>query len=137
MARVGERIRRVVVERARERCEYCHAPQSMLGYRLHVEHIIPTARGGSDALDNLASSCGPCNFAKGAALKLRDSTGAGGVPLFDPRVHRWHEHFAWGEDGITLVGMTPIGVATIVMLDINQPLQLSARRGWRQLGLLS
>lgn len=127
----------MVVERAQERCEYCHAPQRMLGYRLHIEHILPTARGGTDALSNLAASCGPCNFAKGAALEGRDPTSGARVPLFNPRIHRWVEHLAWGDDGITLLGLTPIGSATVVALDCNHPLQLSARQGWRQLGLLS
>ena len=108
----------------------------MLGYRLHVEHIIPTARGGTDALENLAASCGPCNFAKGAAMAGRDPATKARVPLFNPRLQRWDEHFVWGDDGMTLVGTTPIGAATIVALDSNQPLQLSARLGWRQLGLL-
>jgi hypothetical protein len=108
----------------------------MLGYRLHVEHIIPSARSGTDALDNLAASCAPCNFAKGAALVGRDPATKASVPLFNPRIHSWDEHFAWGVDGITLEGRTPIGTATLVALDTNQPLQLSARLGWRQLGLL-
>lgn len=136
MARVGERVRGIVLARARERCEYCHAPQRMLGYRLHVEHILPTARGGTDALSNLASSCGPCNFAKEATLEGFDPASNARVPLFNPRMHRWDEHFAWNEDGIMLVGRTPTGAATVLALDINQPLQLSARLGWRQLGLL-
>jgi len=31
----------------------------------HVEHMVPLARGGSNAADNICLSCGPCNLAKG------------------------------------------------------------------------
>ena len=33
------------------------------------------------------------------------------VPLFNPRTHRWDEHFRW--EGYYLTGLTPIGRATI------------------------
>lgn len=136
MARVGERTRLMVEERARGRCEYCHAPQGMLGYRLHIEHIVPRARGGTNVFSNLASSCSPCNFAKGTAVESIDTASGARTPLLNPRLQTWDEHFAWADDGVTLQGRTAIGTVTIVALDINQPLQLSARRGWRQLGLL-
>lgn len=42
-------------------CAYCKAPLPRLW---QVEHIIPKARGGTDALANLVPSCGPCNQAK-------------------------------------------------------------------------
>jgi hypothetical protein len=108
----------------------------MLGYRLHIEHIIPTARGGTDDLENLAASCAPCNFARGVTLERHDPASKSIAVLYNPRIHNWEDHFAWGEDGISLIGTTPIGTATILALDINQPLQLSARLGWHQLGLL-
>lgn len=34
----------------------------------HVDHIIPLARGGSNAPNNLCISCPPCNMSKGAKL---------------------------------------------------------------------
>lgn len=49
-------------------CHYCGAA---LGWghpsvtRPEVEHVIPRSRGGTDRLDNLVLSCGPCNRAKG------------------------------------------------------------------------
>lgn len=35
---------------------------------LHVDHIIPRARGGSDAINNLRALCARCNLAKSAKL---------------------------------------------------------------------
>ena len=43
-----------VALRARLRCEYCRAPESVFNLEFEVEHIVPTARGGSDELSNLA-----------------------------------------------------------------------------------
>jgi 5-methylcytosine-specific restriction endonuclease McrA len=58
-------LRERVEKRARRRCEYCHAPQRVSGYRFHLEHIIPSAAGGSDAIRNRALACATCNLAKG------------------------------------------------------------------------
>lgn len=41
-------------------CRLCKAT----GVRLEVDHIVPVARGGSDALDNLQALCIPCNRGK-------------------------------------------------------------------------
>jgi hypothetical protein len=51
-------------KRARQRCEYCHAPQRVSGHRYHIEHIIPKVQGGSDGLANRALACATCNLAK-------------------------------------------------------------------------
>jgi 5-methylcytosine-specific restriction endonuclease McrA len=32
-----------------------------------ADHVVPRARGGSDAIGNLVLSCGPCNNRKGAS----------------------------------------------------------------------
>jgi HNH endonuclease len=54
----------VVAERAVYRCEYCHAPEVVFNFPFEVEHILPQARGGTDALDNLALACHACNLFK-------------------------------------------------------------------------
>ena len=104
--------------------------------RFHVEHFTPRSRGGTDDLANLNLSCVACNLAKGTAIDALDPITGERVPLFNPRVHRWEEHFEWAADGVTLVGKTSIGAATVVALRMNQPLQQTARPDWRRLGLL-
>ena len=45
-------------------CQYCgeHPPKVIL----HVDHIDPVALGGSNHMDNLITSCQPCNSGKSA-----------------------------------------------------------------------
>lgn len=85
MIRVPDQVRHAVEQRAEGHCEYCHAPQVILGYRLHVAHIIHRARDGANDLDNLALSCSTCNFAKGALTAGRDPASGVRSPLFNPR----------------------------------------------------
>jgi hypothetical protein len=59
------------------------------------------------------------------------------VPLFHPRTDRWADHFAWTDGGQVLLGLTPIGRATIIALDMNAHLRRVARSDWRALGLLT
>src|SRR2546425_67064 len=35
------------------------------------------------------------------------------VPLYNPRRHRWLEHFAWNEDYILVMGVPQTGRATV------------------------
>jgi hypothetical protein len=48
------------------------------------------------------------------------------VPLFNPRVDPWKEHFTW--DGPVLLGLTPSGRATIDVLRINDRIRVEHRR---------
>jgi hypothetical protein len=54
-------IRSIVLERDGHACSYCGAEKQLEG-----DHIVPLARGGSNALSNLATACRPCNLSKGS-----------------------------------------------------------------------
>jgi hypothetical protein len=54
------RKRFFVFKRDRYRCRMCGAT----GVELEVDHIVPVADGGSDALDNLQTLCFKCNRGK-------------------------------------------------------------------------
>src|SRR5688572_85599 len=90
---IGEREKLLVRQRAGFRCEYCKAPEQVLGYALHVEHIHPTSLGGGDALNNLALSCMPCNRAKSDHTTGRDPKTRREAALFNPRRDSWEMHF--------------------------------------------
>jgi hypothetical protein len=132
----GVRLRAHVERRAHGRCEYCHAPQLVCGYRFHVEHIVPVAHGGRDDAANSALACSACNLAKGSALTGVDPQTARRVPLFNPRKQIWVEHFAWAADRQTVVGLTPTGRATIAALDMNNALRKEGRLLWFAVGWL-
>ncbi|MGI3184316.1 HIT domain-containing protein [Nioella aestuarii] len=55
-------MRYEVLKRAKYRCELCGAHEDQIA--LHVDHIIPRAKGGSDDLSNLQALCMTCNTNK-------------------------------------------------------------------------
>jgi hypothetical protein len=118
--------RQLVRGRAGNRCEYCGLPQEALPLvTFHVEHIIAKQHGGPDDLDNLALSCHHCNLHKGPNLTGVDPDTGSVVPLFHPRREIWSDHFA--AHGVTIVGLTPTGRATVRTLAMNAQSQLDAR----------
>jgi hypothetical protein len=54
------------------------------------------------------------------------------VALFNPRHHNWSDHFEWHE--AILVGLTPIGRATIELLGINDWQRIELRENLQSLG---
>jgi hypothetical protein len=116
---------RLVIARAADRCEFCGMHQSLQGATFHVEHILPSAAGGSDDLDNLCLACPGCNLHKADRTTAADPETGAVVPLFHPRRDRWASHFAW--TGEFIVGCTPVGRATVAALDLNAPRRLRIR----------
>jgi len=75
--------------------------------------------------DNLALACFACNNHKGPNLSGVDPITRAVVLLFHPRQQIWRDHFRY--DGAILLGLTPIGRATIQVLEINLPHRVSHR----------
>jgi hypothetical protein len=65
-AQVSKKLRFDVLERDGFRCRYCGAEPD--DGALHVDHIIPVAEGGATTIDNLITSCEPCNSGKGRRI---------------------------------------------------------------------
>jgi hypothetical protein len=115
---IANAIRRAVVGRAHERCEFCLLPQSQSIQRFHLDHLLPKKHGGQTLLENLALTCSWCNFHKGTDLSgIEPETGVV-VALFNPRKDRWGDHFSLR--GAVILGTTAIGRATIATLKLNQ-----------------
>ena len=123
-------IRQRVREAARDRCGYCLSPQQYVMGKLEVEHIPPRAQGGSDEDSNLWLSCSLCNRYKGSQVAGVDPFSGATVVLFNPRTQVWGEHFRWSPDGTQIVGLTPIGRATVEALQLNNELAVEVRRNW-------
>jgi hypothetical protein len=64
--------RRLVRERAGQRCEFCRLPDVADEWPFHVDHIVARIHGGDEHVDNLSWSCTQCNLHKGANLASID-----------------------------------------------------------------
>lgn len=62
---LSKRLRYEVLRRDNHTCRYCGgvAPD----VKLTVDHVLPTALGGSDLADNLVAACADCNAGKSSA----------------------------------------------------------------------
>lgn len=138
---ISDAIRQLVREKANYLCEYCHSPERLSANRFTIDHVIPRSLGGSDDLHNLALACRRCNERRYNFMTGVDPETQTGVPLFNPRRDNWAEHFLWLEGGVTIQGITAIGRATCVRLDLNDMRYPEAdsiratRRFWIQTGL--
>jgi hypothetical protein len=129
-----ENLRRRIAARADHRCGYCMTSERLTGIRLTLDHLIPLAAGGLTEENNLWVACRPCNEFKATQTHAQDPVTGQTVPLFNPRAQVWHEHFEWSSDGTHVVGLTPIGRATVVALQLNHDLIVHARRQWVKVG---
>jgi 5-methylcytosine-specific restriction endonuclease McrA len=75
--------RRRVRQVAADRCGYCLSPQALILGRLEIDHIIPSARGGTDSEENLWLACSLCNNYKGSQIEARDPLTGEVVALFN------------------------------------------------------
>lgn len=114
-------LRQAVIKRAFERCEYCWSPSAYSPEIFEVEHIQPLSSGGSTELPNLALSCPACNRFKGNLQEALDPETGQLVPIFNPRLDSWFEHFTWNSNFVLIEGLTQTGRATISTLHINRP----------------
>jgi hypothetical protein len=60
--KVTARFRRIIIEQAGRRCEYCG--RRLADAEIEIDHIVPVTRGGGGSLSNLACSCKDCNRSK-------------------------------------------------------------------------
>ena len=125
-------LRRRVIERARNACEYCLLPQDIAASLHQVDHVISEKHGGLTSLDNLALSCTTCNRRKGTDIGSLDPQTGILAPLFNPRTQTWLDHFAF--EGFRIIGLTPEGRATVELLALNSPERVMERREMSRVG---
>lgn len=65
---VSKRLRFEILRRDGFRCYYCGARGNETTDGLTVDHVNPTALGGTDAPNNLVAACADCNSGKSANL---------------------------------------------------------------------
>jgi len=79
-------------------------------------------------LENLAFACQGCNNRKYTNTEAVDPVTQAIAPLFHPRRNRWNDHFAWSDDATLILGLTPIGRATVEKLQLNRAGLVNLRR---------
>jgi HNH endonuclease len=75
--------------RAAGHCEYCHAPQILIGQTFHLDHVIPRSVGGQTVAENLCFACSHCNIAKSNRTAGIDPRSRMRVRLYNPRMDRY------------------------------------------------
>lgn len=128
-------LRATVITRAQGRCEYCQSPARYSPEVFELEHILPLSAGGATTLDNLALACPACNRYKGPRQSAIDTQTATEVPLYNPRTQQWVDHFRWNTDLQEIIGLTPIGRATVAALHMNRPAVKAFRLALNSAGL--
>jgi hypothetical protein len=126
-------VRRLVVERAGNRCEYCLFPNQASTFPHEVDHIVATKHKGSNSVENLCLSCFNCNRHKGSDLSSIDPQTGQIAHLFNPRQDRWSDHFSIR--GGHIEGLTSQGRATVDLLQFNNPEQIAQRDSLIEAGL--
>jgi hypothetical protein len=132
MRTIPASLRRRVIARAGDRCEYCRLSQRGQAATFHIDHVVPVAAGGPTTVENLALACVSCSLRKGARRTATDPESGEEAPIYHPRQQRWEEHFRW-DDG-RVVGLTATGRATIAALAMNRTLLLAIRAEEQRLG---
>ncbi|WP_437946418.1 HNH endonuclease [Sorangium sp. So ce296] len=131
---VSELLRSRIEEADRRRCQYCLTSEANSGIPLTYDHITPISKGGPTSFENVCLACRPCNEFKAGATESVDPLTGEVVPLFNPRLHRWSDHFTWSVDATRVEGVTPFGRATVIALRMNRPTIVAARRRWAEVG---
>jgi hypothetical protein len=126
-------LRLFVLERAHNRCEYCLFPQAFAAHRHEPDHIIPVQHGGATDEENLALACFRCNRNKGPNVGSFDPLTGQLTAFFNPRIHRWNEHFELY--GPEILPLTPEARVTVKILRLNEEDRLIERKRLLDLGL--
>lgn len=125
MRQIPASLRRLVIQRAANRCEYCGLSQTGQAATFHIDHIVPVAAGGPTSVDNLALACVSCSLRKSARQSAVDPETGAECPLYNLRSQEWTLHFRW--DDVRVVGLTPTGRATVAALRMNRAVIIAIR----------
>jgi HNH endonuclease len=112
--------RNFIMLRAKGCCEYCQTLYDFSPDTFEIEHIKSLFEGGTNELDNLAFSCGGCNSNKYYRINAIDPSTNEIVPLFNPRLDIWAQHFQWQENFSIIEAITPKGRVTVDLLKLNR-----------------
>jgi hypothetical protein len=117
MSYVSASLRRLVIERAGNCCEYGLLAQTDNPFSFHIEHIKSVKHGGETTSENMCLSCPDCNAFKGSDIASEDPETGQLAPLFNPTSQNWSEHFSLL--GNSIKPLTAVGRVTVFLLRMN------------------
>jgi HNH endonuclease len=131
-SRIPTALRRRVSARARGFCEYRLVHEEDTYFGCEADHIISYKHGGGNTIENLALACLPCNRAKGSDIGslVHDRF----TRFYNPRIDPRFDHFEIAPDGVRIVALSDIGLATVRILGFNLPERLEDRGMLRSMG---
>lgn len=132
MTYVSAELRREVVTRAGNCCEYCRLGQEDNTFSFQIDHVIAEKHEGETILENLSLSCPNCNGFKGSDIGSIDRETGLLTPLYNPRTQNWEDHFRL--NGPLIESLTAEGRVTVRLLKLNRSEQVDERRGLIALG---
>lgn len=132
--RIPVPLQRKIREQARFRCGYCLTSETLIGMKMEFEHLTPIAADGATTEENLRLACRRCNEFKGTQTHALDAESRQNAALFNPRTQNWNDHFRWSADGTEIIGISPMGRATVIALKLNNEIILVSRRLWVSVG---
>ena len=136
---VSKRTRYEVLRRDDHTCRYCG--ESAPDVKITVDHVTPTALGGSDKPDNLVAACKDCNAGKSSvqpgsdlvddvkqtdirwaaairqAADIRAAQRAGADDYIDRFVSAWQPRYLPNNFASTLQSLYESGLPEVEMLD--------------------
>ena len=122
---VTAELRRLVRQRAGNRCEYCLLAEADSLSSHQMDHILARKHGGETTPENLALSCVCCNQRKGSDASSMDLETGKLTTLFNPRHDPWAAHFRVA--GARIVPLTATGRVTARLLGFNHPARILER----------
>ncbi len=126
-------LRRLVVARAHDCCEYCLMPQMFAASTHQADHTIAEKHGGQTDANNLALSCMLCNLRKASDIASLHPKTRELNELFHPRRMLWTKHFVIKNDQIE--GLTDIGQTTAHFMLFNAAARILERAELRRAGV--
>ena len=129
------KTRQFVTERAFGCCEYCMSQEKYASQSFSIEHIIPQFHGGDDDVENLALACQGCNNFKFTKVSALDTETNIIVSLYNPRQNKWTDHFNWNNNFTVVIGITPIGRASVAALQLNRDNLINQRIVYKAYGI--
>ncbi len=125
--KIPSELQQQIRQRAGFLCEYCHISERWQYVPFTIDHLVPVPDGGDEAIDNLALACFHCNRRKSDKRTAPDPQTGQMIPIFNPRLHRWAEHFIWSMDKLHIIPLTAIGRATAQLLELNRERAVNIR----------